>query len=72
VFTSVFLVIYNGCKRVSECIRVCILNKLMRVGWFLGEQLDNGLPTFIHKSVLCLYLRIGWIIFYTPEKSLRT
>jgi len=72
MFTSVILVIYNGCKRMSGCIRVCILNKLVRVGWFLGEQLDNGLPTLIHKSVLYLYLRMIWIIFYTPRKSLRT
>lgn len=72
IFTSVFLVIYNRCKRVSGCIRVCKFNKLIRVGWFWSEQLDIGLPTLLHKSVLCLYLRIGWIIFYTPGKSLRT
>jgi hypothetical protein len=36
-----------------------MFTKLIRGGMFLCEPLDNGLPTLLHKSVVCLYIRIG-------------
>ena len=75
MLTSAFLVVYNEYKRVYVYIRLHIFNKLTRVGRFSAEQLDSGLPTDLHKSVVCLISQ-NWLdcLLHSREefKNLKT